>query len=552
MDRRDFFNAFQAKAPGQDFSHIDRTTSGLNPYSGPWGTQQVTHLLKRTLFGASIADVNYFKTKTLTQAVDELVNTVVPAPLPPVNNYNDNTADPDVPAGETWVNAAHSKVGNINNLRSSSLISWWTGLQLNQGRSISEKMVLFWHNHFVTQRPNINPASYQYKYNALLRTHALGNFKDFVKQITVNPAMLVYLNGNVNVKGSPDENYGRELQELFTMGKGPNSNYTEDDVKAAAKILTGYKDDLVNQSYTFNPNKHDTTDKQFSAFYNNTVVKGMTGVDGEKELDALLDMLFKEKEVALFICRKLYRFFIYYTIDASTETNVIAPLATIFRNNNYDIKPVLTALFTSEHFFDVLNVGCVIKSPIDFTIGLCREYNVIFPDQKTNYVEAYGLWSLIYSISRDMNQELGDPPNVAGWPAYYQEPQYHELWINSDTLPKRNKFSDTMIGNGYTKNGKKIVIDPLTFVSTLPNPSDPNALISDSLNLLYMIEVSQATKDYLKKQILLSGQTSDAYWSTAWNNYITDPNNTSYKNIVLNRLKALFKYVMNLSEYQLS
>jgi uncharacterized protein (DUF1800 family) len=442
MDRRDFLTSFQAKAPEQDFSQIDRTRSGLAPYTGSWGTGEVTHLLKRTLFGATVADVNYFKTKTLAQTIDELVNATVPEPLPPVNNYNGTTADPDVPAGETWVNAAHVKTGNINNLRTNSLTSWWTGLQLNQGRSISEKMVLFWHNHFVTQRPNINPAGYLYKYNALLRANALGNFKDFVKQVTINPAMLVYLNGNVNVKAAPDENYARELQELFTMGKGPNSKYTEDDVKAAAKVLTGYKDDLTTHGYIFNSAKHDTTDKQFSSFYNNTVIKGLTGADGEKELDALLDMLFVQQEVALFICRKLYRFFVYYTIDAATETNVIEPLATIFRNNNYNIRPVLAALFSSEHFFDPLNRACVIKSPIDFSIGLCREYNVILPDGKTDYVNAYNVWSFIYTVSRDMNQELGNPPNVAGWAAYYQEPQFHELWINSDTLPKRNKFSD--------------------------------------------------------------------------------------------------------------
>lgn len=552
MDRRDFLNTFQAKVPAQDFGQIERTGSGLAPYTGTWGTREVTHLLKRTMFGASLADVNYFKTKSLAQTIDELVNAPVNPPLPPVNNYSATIADPDVPAGETWVNAPHSKTAQINNLRAASLISWWTGLQLNQGRSITEKMVLFWHNHFVTQRPNINPPAYLYKYNALLRTHALGNLQSFVKQITVNPAMLVYLNGNVNVKGAPDENYARELQELFTMGKGPNSLYTEDDVKAAAKILTGYKDDLANQSYIFNPNKHDTGDKQFSAFYNNTVIKGMTGADGEKELDALLAMLFQQEEVALFICRKIYRFFVYYAIDAATEANVIVPLAAIFRNNKYDIKPVLTALFSSEHFFDVLNMGCVIKSPIDFTIGLCREYGVVFPDQQTNYVEAYGLWQFVFTLSRDMNQELGDPPNVAGWPAYYQEPQYHELWINSDTLPKRNKFSDNMIDKGYTKNGKKIVIDPLAFAATLPAPGDPNLLISDSLNLLYRIEVSQATKDYLKKQILLSGQTNDSYWTTAWDTYINDPTNTANKNIVLTRLKALYKYMMDLSEYQLS
>ncbi len=552
MDRRDFFGSFQGKVVGQDFSHIERTSSGLAGYTGTWDTAQIIHLLKRTMFGATLVDVNYFKSKSLAQTIDELINSAVNVPLPPVNNYSSAVADPDVPAGATWVNAATSKMGAINNARANSLISWWTGLQLNQTRSITEKMVLFWHNHFVTERPNINAAAYLYKYNVLLRTHALGNLKTFVKEMTVNPAMLVYLNGNVNVKGAPDENYGRELQELFTMGKGPNSLYTEDDVKAAAKVLTGYKDDLPNQSYVFNPTKHDTSDKQFSAFYNNTNIKGITGANGANELDELITMLFQQDELALFICRKIYRFFVYYTIDAATESNVIVPLAAVFRANNYDIKPVLTALLSSEHFFDPLNIGCVIKSPIDFTVGLCREYGVVFPDSQTNYVEAYNLWLLIFSTSKDLNQELGNPPNVAGWPAYYQEPQYHELWINSDTLPKRNKFSDNMIDKGYTKSGKKIVIDPLAFAATLSNPGDPNLLISDSLNLLYKIDVSQVAKDYLKMQILLSGQTSDSYWTTAWDNYTNDPTNAGNKNIVLTRLKALYKYIMDLSEYQLS
>jgi len=215
-------------------------------------------------------------------------------------------------------------------------------------------------------------------------------------------------------------------------------------------------------------------------------------------------------------------------------------------------RPVLAALFSSEHFFDPLNRACVIKSPADFTVGLCREFNVVFPDAKTDYVNAYNLWNFVYTIPKDMNQELGNPPNVAGWPAYYQEPQYHELWINSDTLPKRNKFSDNMIANGYTKSGKKIVIDPIAFALTLSDPGDPNTLINDSLNLLYLIDVSQNTKDYLKTQVLLSGQSTDAYWTKAWDNYISDTTNTSYKNTILTRLKALYKYIMDLSEYQLS
>lgn len=551
MNRQEFLTSFQKKKYSQDFSNIERTQSGLAPYTGPWGTTQIIHLLKRCMFGAKKADVDYCKTKTMDAAVNELINTVIPAPAPPVNNYNTGTPDPDVPAGATWVNAPPATSGGINTQRRYSLHSWWRGVQLNQARSIEEKMMLFWHNHLVTESESVDPR-YLYTYNVLLRKHALGNFKSMIKEITINPAMLVYLNGNKNTSGAPNENYARELQELFTMGKGPNSLYTEDDVKAAAKVLTGYDDDPATLSYVFKPNKHDATNKQFSAFYNNTVITGRTGAAGEQELDDLIAMLFNQNELSLFICRKLYRFFVYYTIDAATENNVIVPMAAIFKNNNYNIKPVLLALFKSEHFYDVLNIGCLIKSPADFMTGLCREYGVVFPDPATNYVEAYALWRLINILGTDISQELGNPPNVAGWPAYYQEPQYHELWINSNSLPRRNLFSDTMITVGYSRNGKKIIIDPLAFADSLSNPFDPNQLIIDSLDLLYMIGVSQASRDYLKTQILLSGQTSDSYWTTAWTNYKNDPTNVTNKNIVLTRLKALYKYVMDLSEYQLS
>lgn len=271
--------------------------------------------------------------------------------------------------------------------------------------------------------------------------------------------MLRYLNGYLNVKTSPDENYGRELQELFTIGKGPNSKYTEGDVKAAAKVLTGYTVNATTISSAFDPTKHDTTNKQFSAFCNNKVITGKTGANGATELDDLLDMIFATDECALFICRKLYRFFVYYSIDAATEANVIAPLAAIFRSNNYEIKPVLQALLSSDHFFDPVNRACLIKSPIDFTVGLCRETEITFP-ATTDYINQYYMWDYLRTQAANMQQNLGDLPNVAGWPAYYQEPQYHELWINSDTLPRRNQLTDMMNNTGYARNGKKIVMDP--------------------------------------------------------------------------------------------
>lgn len=457
MDRRSFLTASKSSDKKRIFT-VARTEAGLATFPPNFNTSDQVHLLKRTLFGVKWADINAFNNKTLSECVNTLL-TSASTPLPPVNNYNDaNYTDTNVAAGQTWINAAYGD-GTGNSRRISSFKAWWLGLMLNQPRSVHEKMVLFWHNHFATQANIIGDARYVYKLNALMRTYALGNFKQLVKQVTLDPGMLRYLNGYLNIKTSPDENYGRELQELFTIGKGPNSKYTEGDVKAAVKVLTGYTVNATTISSAFDPTKHDTTNKQFSAFCNNKVITGKTGANGATELDDLLDMIFATDECALFICRKLYRFFVYYSIDAATEANVIAPLAAIFRSNNYEIKPVLQALLSSDHFFDPVNRACLIKSPIDFTVGLCRETEITFP-ATTDYINQYYMWDYLRTQAANMQQNLGDLPNVAGWPAYYQEPQYHELWINSDTLPRRNQLTDMMNNTGYARNGKKIVVDP--------------------------------------------------------------------------------------------
>ena len=150
-----------------------------------------------------------------------------------------------------------------------------------------------------------------------------------------------------------------------------------------------------------------------------------------------------------------------------------------------------------------------------------------------------------------MGQNPVDPPNVAGWPAYYQAPDYNELWINADTLPKRNKFTDLMIETGYTKTSNKIIVNTIQFAKTVcTNPADPNLLIDNLFSFLVSTDIDASLKTTLKVQLLLTGQTSDYYWTDAWNLYISSPTTINY-NIVHNRLKGLLKYIMNLPDYQL-
>ncbi|OJW80143.1 MAG: hypothetical protein BGO59_01435 [Spirosoma sp. 48-14] len=526
--------------------------SSLEPLRKKWTRDDVKHLLKRTMFGAKPDDVAHFQSLSVRKAIDELLSSE-PTPAPPVNNYNDDKfVDDEIMPGETWVTSINYD-GQNDGRRKNSFRAWWLGLMLNQNRNLREKMVLFWRNHLATEINKSGNALLCYRNNSLIRTYALGNFKELVKAMTKDPAMLIYLNGASNNKKAPDENYARELQELFTVGKGPGSHYTEADVKAAARVLTGFRNDTTTHVSLFDPGRHDSSDKVFSEFYQHTTIKGRRGPEGEQELDDLLAMIFAQEEVARFICRKLYRFFVYHQIDADTEEQIITPLATTFRAANYEIKPVLRLLLSSQHFFDAANRGALIKSPIDFTVGLCREYNVSFPDSSA-YPDQYGLWQAIQNQTASMQQTIGDPPNVAGWPAYYQEPLFDKLWISSDTLPKRNVFTDSMINGSIGRNGKNLQIDVIAFTQSLPNPANPDALIEDATRQLYAVELPDKDRQYIKTSILLSGLQSgmsDHYWTQAWQNLTTNPEDAANKTNVTRKLKSLYKYLMNLPQYQL-
>ena len=182
-------------------------------------------------------------------------------------------------------------------------------------------------------------------------------------------------------------------------------------------------------------------------------------------------------------------------------------------------------------------------------MGLAREFEIVFPDA-SDFVNVYYMSDYLRTTASNLQQNLVDPPNVSGWPAYYQVPQFYELWINSDTLPKRNAFTDRFIGTGYTRNGKKIVIDSIAYTNNFSKPEDPNVLMNEALAHLYTIDVSEDVKKFLKS-ILLSNQVTDGYWTTAWLDYKAAPT-VAKTTIVQTRLQEFYKYIMNLEEYQLS
>jgi uncharacterized protein (DUF1800 family) len=546
---------------------------GLTPYSGSLDRPKLIHLLRRTMFGVKEEDINYFKNYALSEVIDALITPPSQAekyPAPPINAYNTAAKqDPTVFAGDTWVHERDN--GNFNGERRGSFRYWWGGQMINQERTVFEKMVLFWHNHFAMEMIDTSP-TYAYRGQVTLRENALGNFREFVSAITFDPQMLRYLNGYVNSKVAPDENYARELMELFTLGKGGNSQYTEDDVKAAARVLTGwrvrveaFKDDSSKFNWTsyFNANTHDTGVKNFSSFFENASISGNvrqnTAANATSEIEDLLNMIFLHDEVSKFICRKIYRFFVYYEIDEQVEKDIIEPLAQIFRDNNYDIIPVLKALFSSEHFFEPVNIGCFIKSPIEYSVGIARTFNLQFPDLENDAPTLYTAWNSVIgtrnSGAATQGQILADPPNVSGWPAYYQEPFYHEAWVNTDTFPKRLRFVDSLLTDTGINlgGGKRLVANLIEFTKQFGNDAyEPTLLIERALEILYSVPVSQKFKDYLRQTILLDGQESDYYWTDAWDDYLGSPNNRTYFNIVNKKLQKFYKFIVDNTEFQLS
>jgi uncharacterized protein (DUF1800 family) len=533
--------------------------TGIEPYTGSFGKAELQHLLRRTLFGVRQNDLTRFANKTVAEVVETLLTPSAASltPTPPLKYYVEPqfNFDPEVPAGETWVNTQDNSLANSR--RKFSFKAWWTGQILTQEPSILEKMVLFWHNHFPIDMDD-RSAIMAYIYCRTLRKQALGNFKTFVKAITLDPMMLRYLNGAASNVVAPDENYARELQELFTLGKGENAQFTEGDVRAAAKILTGYQITIQTAGFPFlvlfQPARHDKTDKQFSAFYNNKIIQGRAGTEGAKELDDLLDMIFQNPEVALFICRKLYRFFVYYKIDAATEQNIIVPLAAVFRQSNYDIVPVLRVLLNSAHFYDAVFRGCIIKSPMDFVAGLAHNFDIVLPELRLNDIPAiqaaYNGWAVFHLTdtngSAAQRQSLADPPNVAGWAAYYQEPNYYRLWIDTETYPKRVKFAEALL-NGTGING--LLVNVVAWTKTLSEPQNVNKLIDEAVGNLYAVPVSPIFKTRLK-DILLSGQTTESYWTTAWNDFITNPTPAN-RSVVETRLLAFYRAIVIRPEFNM-
>lgn len=294
------------------------------------------------------------------------------------------------------------------NMQEKSLNNVWIKQLSETNAVLREKMTLFWHNHFAC---NIGNAFYAQHLNNIERENALGNFKTLLLQVSQSPAMLQFLNNQQNQKGHPNENFARELMELFTLGRG---NYTEQDIKESARSFTGWAYDGKSGEYAFRLNVHDEGQKTFMGHTAN-----YCGED-------IIDLLIENKQTAKFICNKLYR---YLVNDVPDESHV-EQMANVFYKSNYEIKPLLEFVFQSDWFYDDKNIGNLIKSPVEFLIGLNRQFYISYQNP-----------DVLIQFQRTLGQVLFRPPNVAGWPG-------GKNWIDSSTLMYRMKLPSTILDAG--------------------------------------------------------------------------------------------------------
>ena len=402
-----------------------------------WSYDRAAHLIERAGFGATPAEIERLAAMSPRQAVDSLVDyeSIDASRLRPFDESGiwDPGMDPFPPSRAEAVRLARERgeglgekllpVGTqrrlqpvvdkffysltANQIETQRLGLWWANRMLATPRPLEEKLALFWHGHFATGENKVRDYRMMLRQNLMFRANASGRLQDLLVGILKDPAMLVYLDNGENVKAHPNENFGRELLELFTMGVG---NYTERDVREAARAFTGWTNDVL--VFKFDRSQHDFSDKTFL-----TTTGPLDGSD-------IIDTILKQPVTGEFVAAKLYRFFVREDVAASVKTD----LGRSFRDSGYQIKPLLKRIFLSKDFYAAPSYATQIKSPVHLVVSTYRKMGLSAIPTIPDFGRMTGA----------LGQSLFDPPNVAGWAG-------GRTWITPSTLLQRgNLFRDVL------------------------------------------------------------------------------------------------------------
>ena len=391
-------------------------STALLPYPGALTQRQAAHLLRRAGFGGTPDDVNRFSGNSAHEAVESFIHFPSTASLPAPEVFDpyalgilpykrDYAMLPDetkrMRNQDTRKEAVRSMAG---------LQTWWLNRMIATPAPLQEKMTFFFHGHYTSAAIEKGAwPSYMYAQNQLFRTYALGNLRDLTKAVSKDPAMLVYLDNARSVKTHPNENYARELMELFTLGHG---NYTEQDIRESARAFTGYTLDRLTGQFTYNARMHDDGSKTFM------------GRTGNFNGDDIVDIIFQQPACARFFASELLSFFVYQ----DPEPELVDAVAGLLRKNDYNLAPVLSKILQSNVFFSDRAYRALVKSPVEYVVGTYKTFGI-------PQVDGSALRALT-----SMGQILFHPPNVAGWPGGAQ-------WLTSQMMIARENFSTALINS---------------------------------------------------------------------------------------------------------
>ena len=504
--------------------------SSLNPIdlNAPLGFKNAAHLLRRLTFGPSRTDIDNFSSLNINQALNILLEEKPPAE-PPL----------DLQTGESWVNPGPGGSNSEESDLMQMTFAWWFNLMRVTDNSIIDRMSWFYHTHFTTISSRINRGTAIYYQIKLFRHYALGNFRELSKRICYDNAMLVHLDGRLNDVGRPNENFAREFFELYTIGKGEQvgpddySTFTEQDVIESSKVLSGYNTDWTYTNIDPDTDvamgilrgsgevasNHDASVKQFSSRFQNTTIQPSALV-GEKatkeaafdEMDQLVNMIFSQNATARHICRRLYRYFVYYEITDEIENDIIGPLAQTFIDNDYELRPVLEQLFRSTHFFDIDNVtetddnrGGIIKSPLEVILGALRFFNIQLPDQNSDLQGFYDANINLLRKANEQGLDFYEPFEVAGYAPYHQTPAFNRNWITANNLARRYQISTELL-LGYKDENDNLLyqLDILDYCQQEGiDLNSPEAVVTYFVDYLLPEDITQERFDYFKSTLLI-------------------------------------------------
>lgn len=373
---------------------------------------QIFHVHSRLGFNISYAKAKLLSQKSLNDIINGLIVTSTTATYLTEITKEDILLKKDAMengmTAKEYQKLIKDKLQQLN-------ISWIKKL-LNTENVLLEKQTLFWHNHFACR---VRHPYLMQELNNIHRKFAFGSFRDLLIEVSKSPAMLIYLNNQQNKKAHPNENFARELMELFTLGRG---NYTEQDVQEVARAFTGWSINKDDGTFEFKEKQHDDGEK--------TIFTRKGNFSGED----VINMIISNKQTAYFITKKMYR----YYVNENINEDRVKQLADFYYQNQYNTGALVKKMFTSSWFYDAENMGCNIKSPIDFLIGLSRQFKI-----------NYNRYDVLFNLQRVLGQQLFYPPNVAGWPG-------GKNYIDSTTLVLRMKLPSLILNNGQVDIPDKI------------------------------------------------------------------------------------------------